>query len=83
MKRSLLSLLMVAFLILGVSACAEKRATYVDPASGAPKTDIAVQTGGAPKPADAPNTKANAAEPRIVQPADALKVILLQLLVAR
>lgn len=82
MKRSLLSLLLVAFLILGVSACAEKPAMHIGPTAEAPKTDIAVQTGGAAKP-DAPTPNVAAAETGKVKPADALKVILLQLLVAR
>lgn len=83
MKRSLLVPSMVAFLILGVSACGPKPAAQFAPTPLATKTDIAVQAGRVTKPADALTTDvANAAE-GAVTPADALKVILLQWLVAR
>jgi len=74
---------MIAFLILGVSAGAEEPATHIGPTSEAPKTDIALQTGGAAKPADAPTTNVATAAAGKVKPADALKLILLQLLVVR
>ena len=82
MKRSLLSLSMIAFLILGVSACAPKPAAQVAPTSGATKTGIAVQADWGAKPADASTSNAAPAEGNVTS-ADALKVILLQWLVAR
>jgi len=83
MKRALLAVLMIAFLVLGVSACSKRLATHTGPTADAPKTDIAVPTGGATKPADAPTTVGGTAAAANVLPADALKLILLQLLVAR
>ena len=83
MKRSLAYLLMVAFLIVGVSACAPKPAAQFAPTSDAPKTDIAVQADRVTKPAGASTTNAEASTKSEVTSADALKVIMLQWLVAR
>ncbi len=83
MRRSLLPLLMVTFLILAASGCVEKPVTQTAPTLEAPKTDIAAQTDGTTSPADAPAAKGDTAETAKVRPAEAIKLMLLQLLVAR
>ncbi|RPI44839.1 MAG: hypothetical protein EHM59_11755 [Betaproteobacteria bacterium] len=83
MKRSLASLLMVAFLIAGASAGGPRFATQFAPAAVPPKTDIAVQANAVTKPADAPTTSADAAKNGKVTSANALKLIMLQWLIAR
>ena len=83
MKRAFLSLLMVAFLIWGVSGCAPRPATYVPPTVEAPRTDIAVQAGQTATPADPPMNDVAAAVEGELTPAEALKLMLLHLLVAR
>ena len=83
MKRSLVSLLMVAFLIVGASAGGPQSATQFAPTAVPPKTDIAVQTSGVTQPADAPPTSVDAAKNGKATSANALKLIILQWLIAR
>ena len=83
MKRSLLSVLMVTLLLLGLGACAPKPAAQLGPTLRAPTADVAVRADRVTKLADVPTANvATAAEGEITS-ADALKLILLQWLVAR
>lgn len=85
MKRSLLAPLLAAFVIVAASACAPKPATHISPAADAPMAEIVVQRDELMEPADTPKEKNNEAteEGAKLMPADALKLMLLQLLVAR
>ena len=82
MKRSLLFVLMVAFLIVSVSACAPKPATRDALAKEVREAEFTLQTDEAPRPADAQMTNVAAAQGKLT-PAEGLKLMLVQLLVAR
>ena len=83
MKRSLLAPMLAALVVAAVSACAPRPATHIGPAADAPMTEIVVQRDM--EPADTPKEKNDEAtkEGARLMPADALKLMLLQLLVAR
>ena len=85
MKRSLLAPLLAAFVVVAVSACAPRPATHISPAADAARAEIVVQRDELMEPADAPKEKNNEAtkEGAELTPAEALKLMLLQLLVAR
>lgn len=83
MKPALLSRLMLVLLILGVSACAPRPAAHIGPASEAPKAEVAVSSSEAVNLAEAPTTDVAAVAEGHVTPRDALKLMLIQLLVAR
>ena len=85
MKRSLLAPLLAAFVIVAVSACAPRPATHTNRAAEALRTEIVVQRDELVEPADSPKEKNNEAtkERAKLTPAEALKLMLLQLLVAR
>jgi hypothetical protein len=81
MKPSLPALLAVAFLSLGVAACTPKPAATSAPPSAALKTDVVVQTREASTPGDASIPSVTAAADGQVTPPDALRLMLLHLLV--
>lgn len=85
MKHSLLAPLLGAFVLVAANACGPRPATHVSPAPDAPRTDIVVQRDGLMEPVDAPKVKNNEAtkEGAKLTPAEALKLMLLQLLVLR
>ena len=85
MKRSLLAPSLAAFVIVAASACAPRPAAHISPAADAPKTEIVVQRDELTEPDGTPKGKNNEAtkEGAKLRPADALKLMLLQLLVAR
>ena len=85
MKHSLLAPLLAAFVIVAVSACAPRPATHISPAADAPRAEIVVQRAELMEPADTPKKKNNEAtkEGAKLMPGEALKLMLLQLLVAR
>jgi hypothetical protein len=82
MKRLLPRLLPVAIFVLSFSACVPKPATDVKVAPTAPEITAATQVGEVPRPRDVPMTDATAAQGELA-PDEALKIMLLQLLVAR
>ena len=85
MKRSLLAPLLAAFVFVAASACAPGPATHISPAADAPRAEIVVQSDELMEPADTPKEKNNEAtkDGAELTPAEALKLMLLQLLVAR
>jgi hypothetical protein len=83
MKRLLLSLSIAVLLNLGLSACSPKPTVQFTPASAVPKTEYVIQADGVAKLSAAPTTHADTTAESDVTPADALKLILLQWLVAR
>jgi hypothetical protein len=83
MKRSLLSVLMVAFLIVSVSGCAPKPVALDAPAKEVREAEFTLKIDEAPRPADAQMTNVAAAAEGKLTPAEALKLMLVQLLVAR
>lgn len=83
MRRALMSLFLTAFLSFGMSACAERPPARVVPAVDARVMDFADQAGAAAKPGGPTSSKIDAAAKGEGEPADALRLILLQLLVGR
>lgn len=83
MKRTFVSLLTLALLTVGGISCAEKPATRVAPGFDPRVMDFADQAGGPAKPVVPSAAKADQAVASKGQPADAVKLILLQLLVGR
>ena len=85
MKRSLLAPLLAAFVIVAMGACAPRPATHTSRAADSPRTEIVVQGDELMEPADTRKEKNNEAtrEGARLTPAEALKLMLLQLLVAR
>jgi hypothetical protein len=83
MKRSRLLRLPAAFIIVALTACAPRPATHISLAADAPTTETAVQADELKERADPAKSDEATRQERKLTPAEAMKLMLVQLLVAR